>query len=499
MKKISTIFFLLLVMMGMNAQTAYIANANDYTISVINIATHTVTATINVGDTPFGVSASPDGNTVYVSNYFGWTVSVINTGSNTVTATISYGGPSRGLVVSPDGAKLYVANDNINTVTVINTITNAVTATINVGLSPFGIAVSPDGSKVYVTNSNSNSVSVINTSTNTVIDTIPVSSLPTGITVSPDGTKIYVSNSGAATVSVIDANNNTVSATINVGSQPEGIVETPDGTRLYVANRSSNYVSVINTSNNTVITTINTGANPYGISITKDGSTVYTSNQSSNTTSVINTGTNTVTNTINVGNLPIAFGNFISIYPATCSANFFLYPDTSVQHHYYIINYATGVQPLHYLWSWGDGNTDTIAYPSHTYLDSGVYTICLSITDSTGCTSTFCDSSYHIMRTSNYMVTVNIISNIMTATKTETDNNAISVYPNPATNSLTLNSQLSILNSQLLITDVFGRTVCHQSITNSQTTIDISQLSNGVYFYQVIGGKETVRGKFVKK
>jgi hypothetical protein len=75
----------------------------------------------------------------------------------------------------------------------------------------------------------------------------------------------------------------------------------------------------------------------------------------------------------------------------------------------------------------------------------------------------------------------------------------VRVYPNPATNSLTLNSQLSILNSQLLITDVFGRTVYHQSITNSQTTIDISQLSNGVYFYQLSGGKETFRGKFVKE
>lgn len=159
-----------------------------------------------------------------------------------------------------------------------------------------------------------------------------------------------------------------------------------------------------------------------------------------------------------------------------------------------------GVPPIHYLWTWGDGNQDTIAFPSHTYADSGIYTICLSITDSTGCTSTYCDSLYHIMRTTNYMVYIDVIPNIMTALTTTDAKNVIRVYPNPATSTLALYSQLSILNSQFIITNILGEEIYHQPINNTtQTIIDVSQWSNGVYIYQLRGEKETVRGKFVKE
>ena len=191
---------------------------------------------------------------------------------------------------------------------------------------------------------------------------------------------------------------------------------------------------------------------------------------------------------------------FTRITNTNCSANFNLYPDTSQVHHYWAINNATGVQPLHYLWSWGDSTYDTIPYPSHVYADSGIYTICLSITDSSGCTSTYCDSSYHIMRTSNYMVYVNVISNILTAIKTPNSKNEISVYPNPSSSTITIQQSTPSPNQQLLITNILGEEIYHQAMNNStQTTIDVSQWSNGVYFYQIRGDKETLQGKFVKQ
>ena len=59
---------------------------------------------------PFGVSVSPDGSKVYVTNCSDNTVSVINTATNTVTATITVGSAPYGVSVSPDGSKVYVAN-----------------------------------------------------------------------------------------------------------------------------------------------------------------------------------------------------------------------------------------------------------------------------------------------------------------------------------------------------------------------------------------------------
>ena len=82
-----------------------------------------------------------------------------------------------------------------------------------------------------------------------------------------------------------------------------------------------------------------------------------------------------------------------------------------------------------------------------------------------------------------------------------TSNNSISLYPNPTSGTFTLsyNSQLSTINSQLKIYDVLGQEVYTQPITNpNQTIINLPQLSNGVYFYQLNNNQESYRGKFVK-
>ena len=150
------------------AQNAYITNLDANTVSVIDTASNTVTATIPVGSRPGGVAVTPDGSTVYVTNFQNNTVSVIATASNTVTATIPVGIFPTGVAVSPDGSTVYVANFIDETVSVIATATNTVTATIPVGSGPRGVAVTPDGSTVYVANEGDNTVSVIGEVTATI-------------------------------------------------------------------------------------------------------------------------------------------------------------------------------------------------------------------------------------------------------------------------------------------------------------------------------------------
>jgi YVTN family beta-propeller protein len=57
-----------------------IANLGGDTVSVIDTSNNTVTSTIDVGDTPIGVTVSPDGARVYVTNAADDTVSVITLG-----------------------------------------------------------------------------------------------------------------------------------------------------------------------------------------------------------------------------------------------------------------------------------------------------------------------------------------------------------------------------------------------------------------------------------
>jgi YVTN family beta-propeller protein len=248
----------------------------------------------------------------YITNLNDNTVSVIDTATNTVTATVPVGNFPNGVAVTPDGARVYVANVLDDTVSVIDTATNTVTATVTVGMFPWGVAVTPDGAHVYVANLNENTVSVIATASNTVTATVTVGVSPTGVAVTPDGAHVYVGNQVDGTVSVIDTASNTVTATVTVGRGPVGVAVTPDGARVYVGNFSGNTVSVIATAGNSVMATVPVGQSPQGVAVTPDGARVYVANQGDGKVSVIATASNTVTATVPVGILPRAFGKFIS-------------------------------------------------------------------------------------------------------------------------------------------------------------------------------------------
>ena len=121
-------------------------------------------------------SALPTGTYAYITNPTSNNVSVIDTATNTVTARVEVGQFPHGVAVAPDGKKVYVANSNSSNVSVIDTATNKVTATVGVGQFPYGVAVTPDGTKIYVANFGSNNISVIDIATNKVTATVDVGS-----------------------------------------------------------------------------------------------------------------------------------------------------------------------------------------------------------------------------------------------------------------------------------------------------------------------------------
>ena len=140
------VFFLV---MKAGAQTAYIPNYYDGTVSVINVATNTVTSSISVSNNPSSVSVSNDGLKAYIGHDV--SITTINTSNNAITGTLAIG-QNYGIAVSPNGNNLYVANmwdqPSDCRLTVINTLTNTVTTNIPVGNLAHGVCVSPDGSKL---------------------------------------------------------------------------------------------------------------------------------------------------------------------------------------------------------------------------------------------------------------------------------------------------------------------------------------------------------------
>lgn len=311
-----------------NNSFAYVANNNNYgitnedSVTVINLATNTVETTIHDPSftQPYTVTINAAGTKAYVTNSVTTTITIIDIATNTVSGVITgLNGPS-GMVITPDQTTAYVNNYGVNsgtgnTVDVVDLNTNMVTASIIVGLAPASLAITPDGDFVYVINYvdgniGTGTISIIDTNTNTVVGS-PITGFsgPFGIAITPDGNYAYVTNFGSnnfmpygTTVSVVDLNTNLIVDTVELGIQPSGIAITPDGRFAYASNYNSLYtdvsftdlvagqgtVNIIDIASNTVIPPIiAVDQAPDAIAITSDGSFAYVSNFTSNTVNAI--------------------------------------------------------------------------------------------------------------------------------------------------------------------------------------------------------------------
>ena len=73
-----------------------------------------------------------------------------------------------------------------------------------------------------------------------------------------------------------------------------------------------------------------------------------------------------------------------------CSA-FFSQTNSGFTTSFYDLSIGTSSSTM-YTWKFGDGDSSKLKEPIHTYQNSGVYQVCLSISDTIHCSSTICDS-----------------------------------------------------------------------------------------------------------
>jgi len=139
----------------------------------------------------------------------------------------------------------------------------------------------------------------------------------------------------------------------------------------------------------------------------------------------------------------------------------------------------TSTNGVTYAWNFGDGTTSTLQNPTHTYVANGNYSVELIVYSADTC---FTDTEIQ---------NINIGT---TGIDKATNNKKINIYPNPANSFIEIKTDLDY--SSVSIMDVTGKAIKQ---LDSQTKIDISDLTNGIYFIKITGKENTVIRKFVKE
>lgn len=133
-------------------------------------------------------------------------------------------------------------------------------------------------------------------------------------------------------------------------------------------------------------------------------------------------------------------------------------------------------------YDFGDGS-GTVSSPVHTYTACGNYVIA----------STYWDMNMPNKICRNY-VAVNLSCNTPTGLQELSAGNAVSVFPNPASEKLYVKSSTPV--AKLSVADAFGRTVISETPENpAQPVLELGQLAPGTYFLTLgftSGARQTV-------
>lgn len=214
---------------------AYVANANDDSVSGYRRLDVTVSALTDLGswgsgNAPKAIGVDPGGRYIYVPNSGGNTLTPYTIGSDgslTAGTNINTGSKPIGVAVDPTGQFVYVANsggDSVSGYTIGpgGVLTAMANSPFPAGSSPNGLAIDPTGSFLYVTNNGGNDVSAyrIDTATATAGQLLPVTASPCGGAPSVDPGNCFAAGSG-----------------------PSGVAAAPSGGFLYVTNQTGNNIS----------------------------------------------------------------------------------------------------------------------------------------------------------------------------------------------------------------------------------------------------------------
>jgi len=216
--------------------TLVVVNGKDGTVSLVDLGSRAITATIPVGDVPREVALSPDGRWAVVTNYggartAGATLSVIDVSSGTLERTVQLGVHRRphGIAWLANGTVLVLSETDSALVT-LDASTWMVTGSMPSGPgAPYLLAVDRDGARAFVTNVTASMVTAVDVAGRRVLASASVPKSSDGVAVRPGSDEVWVTSPQSDMITVLGAADLKTRGLIRSGEYPVRVRFTPDG------------------------------------------------------------------------------------------------------------------------------------------------------------------------------------------------------------------------------------------------------------------------------
>lgn len=174
-----------MVMLSQDRAKIFTANIGSNSISILergsNPANWTQTV-VPVGKGPEGFDVAPGGRELWAAHSGDGGISIIDIASKKVSATLNVATRrSNRLKFTPDGKRVFVSDLDAGEIIVIDVPTRAVIRRIKVGKSPEGILIPPDGSRVYAAVNGDNFIAVIDPATLEIVNRLHTGAGPDGM------------------------------------------------------------------------------------------------------------------------------------------------------------------------------------------------------------------------------------------------------------------------------------------------------------------------------
>ena len=135
-----------------------------------------------------------------------------------------------------------------------------------------------------------------------------------------------------------------------------------------------------------------------------------------------------------------------------------------------------------YRWDLGNGTTSNLKNPIGNYSTNGNYTICLWVTNTTGCKDSICKQ----------------INVTRVATQDLSNDLKVEIYPNPTTGHFTLKLQNNTsLKSEVTLFNTLGQIILKQDLINNIGQFDVSSMTSAIYLIKIRTEKKEIWRKII--